>query len=162
MQNTKSAHSTDLIILTQVFNIFSSSQMLRAYQQLMFSGSNDWPCQTVQNGQVLVLLSAKRRQMEQDVRVVQGVRDPYVENISHTETQEDPTFLISVIWGMKLCTLKCQNMLKNNWWNITDYMASTCTKYKRYKLSWANRSKNSNINHNNVPSFGAAVEFILT
>ena len=70
-QNTKSAHSPDLIILTQVFNIFSSSQMLRAYQQLLFSGSNDRPCQTVQNGQVLLLLSFKWRQMEQDIWVVQ-------------------------------------------------------------------------------------------
>jgi len=59
--------------------------MLRSYQQLLFSCSNNRPCETVQNGQVLLLLSAEWRQTESDIRVVPGLPTPLEQNLAHSE-----------------------------------------------------------------------------
>jgi len=84
--------------------LFFSSLMLRSYQQLLFSCSNDRPCQTVQNSQVLLLLSAEWRQTEYEVRVIPGLRTPSEEILSRSETKEAPTFLTPVTLGGKWFT----------------------------------------------------------
>jgi hypothetical protein len=70
--------------------------MLRSYQQLLFSCSNDRPCQTVQDGQVLLLLSAEWRQTVYSIWVVPGPWKPCEENLSHSETEESPTLLTPI------------------------------------------------------------------
>jgi len=66
--------------------------MLRLYQQLLFSCSNDRPCQTVQDIQVLLLLSAEWRQTEYEFRVVPWFRHPVEQDLPHAVIQKFSMF----------------------------------------------------------------------
>ena len=67
--------------------------MLRSYQQLLFSGFNDRPCETMQNGQILLLLCAEWQQTEYEFRVVPGLENPIEKNLPHAVIKKFPMFL---------------------------------------------------------------------
>ena len=61
--------------------------------------------------------------------------NPFEENPSHSETKEAPTFLISLTFGRKVFNLNFHNISKITWWNITDFIPSTITTFKRYTIT---------------------------